>query len=61
VEAGRSRDVIRFTYLGVEFLDGCVREGGAAHGAAGLGDSLQGLGTCVFGLKSHAISEAKTR
>ena len=38
----------RVTHLRIEFLDGRVREGGVAQAAAGLGDGLQGLGTCAW-------------
>ena len=48
--ASRSREADgarHITHLGIEFLDGRVREGGVAQAAAGLGDGLQGLGTCA--------------
>ena len=49
------------THLGIEFLDGRVREGGVAQAAAGLGDGLQGLGTCASFEKVMPSAKSTTR
>ena len=54
--ASRSREADgarHITHLGIEFLDGRVREGGVAQAAAGLGDGLHAVAVVRFGGDEH--------